>query len=255
MKWELLWIALAILCILYGFAVLSTASGTGFWLVWIMMGLVSLICAILAHMHIWIKLPGIIRTVVLVLVVLGAALFLFVEARIVSYFRSVPEPGLDCLVVLGSQVRRGGPSAVLRYRLDAACDYLDDNPGTVCIVSGGQGRLEPFPEADGMRDYLVSRGIDESRILLERESGNTKENIEFSKKIIETQIAGSRSAADARIGIVTNNFHLYRACAIARKAGLANISPISADSTAFYLPNNMLREFLGVVKDRLAGNL
>jgi uncharacterized SAM-binding protein YcdF (DUF218 family) len=110
-----------------------------------------------------------------------------------------------------------------------------------------------------MRDYLLSRGISEDRILLEAGSGNTKENIEFTKAVL-AEALGAPSSEDAsvlalRIGVVTNDFHVFRACAIARRAGFTHVSPVPAGSTALFLPNNMLREFLGIVKDRLAGNL
>ncbi len=259
MRWEYVWVAAAILCILYGLMVLSTASGTGFWLVWIALGGFFLLCAICARLHLWTSLPGVIRMVCLLLIVLCAGLFILVEAQIVRAFRTSPEPGLDCLIVLGAQVRQSGPSTVLRYRLDAACDYLQDNPDTLCVVSGGQGPNEPCSEAEGMRDYLLSRGIEESRILLEPKSGNTKENIEFSKAVLATSLGAaspdSEEVLGLRIGVVTNNFHVFRACAIARKAGFHHVSPVPAGSTLLFLPNNMLREFLGVVKDFLAGNI
>lgn len=56
--------------------------------------------------------------------------------------------GLDYIIVLGAQVRKDGPSPVLKYRLDKAVEYLNENPDTVCIVSGGQGSNEPWSEAE-----------------------------------------------------------------------------------------------------------
>ena len=53
---------------------------------------------------------------------------------------------------------------------------------------------------------------------------------------------------DAAIGIITNNFHLFRALQTAKKEGITNISGIAADSSPLYLPNNMLREFLAEIK-------
>ena len=53
---------------------------------------------------------------------------------------ATPPAGLDCIVVLGAGLRPDGtPTETLRYRLDAALAYLEENPETVCIVSGGQG--------------------------------------------------------------------------------------------------------------------
>ena len=53
---------------------------------------------------------------------------------------------------------------------------------------------------------------------------------------------------DASVGIVTNNFHMFRELQIAKKQGLKNVCGIEAESTRLYLPNNMLREFFAMVK-------
>ena len=58
-----------------------------------------------------------------------------------------------------------------------------------------------------------------------------------------------------RVGIVTNKFHMFRGVRIACKAGIVNVCGIAAESNPLYLPNNMVRESLGVAKDFLAGNL
>lgn len=247
MKWQILWLALAACCIAYGFLVLSVGSGNGFFLVWFLGGSIFLLCFFFARKHLWQTLPHSLRTGLIIAVAAGFAVFAFTEARIIRAFRNTPEAGLDYIIVLGAQVRENGPSVVLQYRLDTAADYLRDNPSTICIVSGGQGYNEPVSEAVAMRDYLVARGIDETRIRMESASKNTVENMEFSKVFFDP-------AADS-VGIVTNNFHLFRACGIARKSGIEHISAILAPSTPLYLPNNLLREFLGVVKDTLAGNL
>lgn len=76
------------------------------------------------------------------------------------------------------------PSAVLQYRLDRAADYLEQNPDTVCIVSGAQGRNEPCTEAEGMADYLLAKGIPAERILQEREAHTTAENLAYSRKLM-----------------------------------------------------------------------
>lgn len=71
------------------------------------------------------------------------------------------ETNLDYVIVLGTQIHESGPSIVLKYRLDAAVLYLNENPGTICIVSGGQGKNEPYSEAEGMAKYLIEKGIPE----------------------------------------------------------------------------------------------
>ena len=60
-------------------------------------------------------------------------------------------------------------------------------------------------------------------------------------------------AAETGIGIVTNNFHVYRALRTAGRAGLTNVCGISAGSAPLYLPNNILRECLAIVKSWVLG--
>ena len=148
--------------------------------------------------------------------------------------------------MLGAQVHKTRPSVVLQYRLDKAVEYLNDNPNTICIVSGGQGPDEPFSEGYGMSEYLKNKGIDESRIIIEDKSTSTKENIIYSRRFIED---------GASVGIVTNNFHMYRALKVAKKQGLENASGIAAYSVWTFLPNNVLREVFGVIKYFIFGEI
>lgn len=245
MKFKVFWTILAVLCILYGILVFMTGSGTGFFMVWILLGVFCAACALFSGHGRWKRLPKALRTVILIFLAAALGLFVFVEALILTGFKDNAKKDLDVIIVLGAQVYESGPSVVLKYRLDKAYDYLAENPETVCIVTGAKGPNEPFSEAEGMRRYLVSRGIREDRILPEDQAVNTKENIAYSMQLFD---AGSES-----VGIISNDFHMYRALRLAKKAGLADVSGIPAPSTPLYLPNNMLREFFGVVMSTLAG--
>ena len=185
-------------------------------------------------------LPRLVRGVAIAVACVGLVAFGTVEGCIVSQMHAQGKSDLDYVVVLGAQVRKSGPSLVLRYRLDKAIEYLDENPNTICIVSGGKGPNEPFPEAQGMADYLKEHGIAEQRILEEPESKTTEENIVNSKKLI--------SDDNASVGVITNNFHMFRALQIADKYGLDNAQGIAAGSPPNMLVNNMVREFFAEIK-------
>ena len=128
---------------------------------------------------------------------------------------------------------------MLKYRLDKALEYMNENPKTICIVSGGQGYNEPYSEAEGMAKYLIEQGMSSDRIIKEDKSKTTEQNIANSMKYIKKK---------ATIGLVTNNFHVYRALQIAKNQKIENIHGIAADSSAFYMPNNMFREYLAEMK-------
>lgn len=231
---------LSLLSILYGVLILQVGSGTGFWIIWEMIGVFFFIWAILLQK----KFFDSRRTLKIIfhsMIIVVLAVITMLGGMITTEFKSKGHQNLDYIIVLGAQVRENGPSVVLQYRLDAAIEYLNKNPDTICIVSGGQGANEPFSEAEGMAKYLLENGIEMKRILLEDKSRNTVENIQNSKDLMGESYNG--------VGIITNNFHVFRAVQIAKTQGLKGVSGIAADSNALYLPNNVLRECCGILKD------
>ena len=243
---HMIWMIVGILCVLYCLALAITGgTGTWFFLIWGIMGIAFTLWGIFRG-RIWHVMPHWLHITADTLFLLMLAVFLFTEGCIISGFSKNTDKELDYIVVLGAQLKTTGPSRVLQYRLDTAYEYLTAHPDTKVIVSGGQGSNEPASEAQGMYDYLVKRGIEPDRIVLEDKSVNTEQNIRFSKEFLQ---------ADAdKVGIVSNNFHVFRAVKLAKAAGYRNVVGIAAPATAFYLPNNMLREFFGVVKDFLMGH-
>ena len=243
----ILFTIIGILCILYGIMVLMIRSGTTFFVVWFALGAFFLLLGFLVHNHLLEKLPKILRTLLLIAICAGILVLAVCEGFVLRGFSSRAPAGLDYLIVLGAQVREDGPSAVLKYRLDAAAQYLQENNSTVCIVTGGKGAAEPFPEGQGMKDYLVKSGIPEDRIIVEDRALNTVQNIQYSMALM--------SSPNAPTAIVTNNFQVTRGLALARGQGLTDVYAIAAPSDPLFLPNNMLREFFGLTKDFLLGNL
>jgi len=241
-------IILGILCILYCIAILICGFGTWFFLIWGAMGAACIVLGLILGNKAWMeKLPRWFKRTAVGLFCLGLVVFCLVEGMILSGFGASAAPGADYMVVLGAQWKTSGPSEVLRRRLDRAVLYLKESPETIVIVSGGQGGNEPISEAAGMKGYLIDAGIEEARILAEDESANTYENLVFSGRLLDK--------GNDRVVLVTNNFHVFRATKIAEKQGYAHVEGLAASSVAGFLPNNLLREFLGVLKDFVVGNL
>lgn len=238
-KYYIVPFVLGLISIIYGILVASLASGTLFFAVWIIIGLILIGFAYLISKNIWKKIPSIFRIIIVTMVIVALSAYLIIQGFMVSHFNDKAEAKVDYLIVLGAQVKEDGPSAVLKYRLDEAIEYLNANPNTICIVSGGKGTNEPLEEAEGMAKYLVKNGIEKSRIIKENKSLNTKENIINSKKLMED---------NKSVAIVTNDFHMFRALIIAKDNGLANPQSLSSTSAKLYLPNNMLREFMALIK-------
>ena len=141
------WILLAVLCGGYGILIRAIGSGTGFFLVWIALAVIFVGCSAAAQAGLWGIMPQFLRRVTLVLLCLILVLFTGIGGCIESKMNTEGKPGLDYIIVLGAQIYERGPSAVLRFRLDKAVEYLNENPQTKCIVSGGKGSNEPCSES------------------------------------------------------------------------------------------------------------
>ena len=181
--------------------------------------------------------PTWLLTLARVVLLMCIAVFCFVEYYILSAAFAAPKDGLDAIVVLGARVDENGPSGSLRERIDTAADYLRRNPGTIAVASGGQGEDEPMSEAQCIYERLVAAGIDPERILVEDASTSTVENLTNSFALLE---------GCPRIGIVTNDFHIFRALCIGRKLGGFTLCAIPARSSLFGFIHYAMREFFAL---------
>ena len=147
----------------------------------------------------------------------------------------------DAVIVLGCKVGvTGNPSMMLQYRIEKAYEYLSENPDLICVASGGQGANEAHSEGQVIRDKLVEKGIDPSRILIEDESTSTSENLEFSLNVLAE---GGIQAHN--IAIVTDNFHQLRAAIMADELGVKAYA-VSADTRFWLVPTYWVREWLAL---------
>ena len=180
-------------------------------------------------------------------------LLVFTEYLIISAMKQKEVRNLDYIVVLGAQVNGKIPSKSLQYRIDRAEKYLRENENTKAVLSGGKGEDEGISEAQCMAEELVRKGVASKRLLLEAKSRNTEQNIAFTIPIIQQD--SKKNLKELKIGIVTNGFHIYRSSRIAQKKMQCKVYGIAAKNSRFLQVNYLLREFLGVIKDRLVGNL
>lgn len=182
---------------------------------------------------------GWIKNVIGVFIVLLWGIFLIEEVQICMAMRKKAEDGLPYLIILGAQVRGTKITNSLLRRLDTALGYLEDNPDTKVIVSGGQGKGELITEAEAMASYLEQHGIPSDRIYLEAASTSTWENLKYSRQFIED--------ITQPVAVVTNNFHLYRALLIGKRIGYRSLQGIAASSNPVFQLNYLTREFFAVV--------
>lgn len=247
----LFWLLLgfSILCLLH-FCLIISYSGIGatFSEFWLAAGIVSGFFSILS----WYILQHNIRVndsflrFLIIIMIIGFCIFAFIEVTLIRNRKQVADPGMDYIIILGAQIKGTKITKSLAKRLDTALSYLRANPETIAIVSGGKGEKETISEAEAMKHYLQEKGIAKHRIIKEDKSRNTFENIRNSKILLKE---------NSMVAIVTNGFHLYRSIRIAKKQGLIKVQGQAAPTDRVLAVNYYVREAVGVLKDKLMGNI
>lgn len=114
------------------------------------------------------------------------------------------------VVILGAAVwQHGKPSTTLLRRTLCALDVAEAT-GSIIICTGGIG-LHPPSEADVSAKIAMERGFPKERILIERTSTSTNENLRNALHLMST---GGNAI------IITDRFHSKRALLLAREIGI-----------------------------------
>jgi uncharacterized SAM-binding protein YcdF (DUF218 family) len=154
---------------------------------------------------------------------LGNALMLPLEERFPRWdaARDAAQGAPAGIIVLGGAIgpeisaARGMPDLnESAERITATAALARQYPQARIVYSGGNARLVLTGgiEADYAIDLLESLGIARTRVVAERQSRNTVENAEFSKKLVDPK-PGERWL------LVTSAYHMPRAIGVFRRAG------------------------------------
>ena len=188
------------------------------------------------------KLAKILTACVSAVLALGLCVCAVTEGIIIKASFGSPEETVDYVVVLGAKVRDDGPSVSLWDRIYAARDYLQAHPNTVAVLSGGKGKDEPTSEAQCMFTELLALGIEPGRLWQEDKAESTWENICFSLDLIEKE-TGVRPT---RIGVLSSEYHLFRASLFAKKNNVEFVGIPAETSHLSQKVNHFMREVAGV---------
>ena len=177
------------------------------------------------------------------LILLAVVLLAFVITGAVILGASEADEGeFQYLLVLGTVVDGDKPSPMLSDRIRGAYDYLTAHPDVICIVSGGKGDDVNLSEAECMYNELVEMGIAPERILMEDRATSTVENFRFSLTLIEEE-TGIRPET---LGVLSSEFHLFRARMFAREEGVTPIAIPARTSDVATFASYFLREIVMV---------
>ncbi len=165
----------------------------------------------------------------------------YVTARIEPRYDS------DFVIILGCSIsKKGKVRPLLKGRVNRAIRYAWDQEirtgkPVKYVPSGGQGKDEPMSEGSAMEMYLLSHSAEDYEVFPEKKSKNTMENLVFSKKIID----GLKE--NAKVAVVTNNFHILRSGMLANAAGFYHADMAGSSTKWYFWPNAFLRELVAIV--------
>ena len=125
---------------------------------------------------------------------------------------------MEFIIVLGNSKKE-----IWQPRVDAAvqhffskprqiyCEYTHETINTCRIILTGKGKTKT--EAQQMKNYILEKySISNELLIIEDQSLNTLENLQYSKKIID-QISYFTKPT---ITICTSTFHIYRSMTLAK---------------------------------------
>ncbi len=153
-----------------------------------------------------------------------------------------PKYDKDFVIILGSRIRKDGTlTPLLRARVDRAIEFAENQKNNtskdiIFIPSGGKGEDEIISESKAMYDYLLSKGINSENIIIEDAATNTRQNIIYSKKLIDGK------NKDGNIIFSTTNYHVFRSGVIANNEGV-DCEGIGSKTKWYFYTNALIREF------------
>lgn len=162
-----------------------------------------------------------------------------VSGRILSEEQAAELQDVDCVIVLGCQVRSDGtPSHMLEDRLKRGVALYKLSAAPKLLMSGDHGTAE-YDEVDAMKRYAVNAEVPSSDVFMDHAGFSTYETVYRAKEIF---------GAD-KVIIVTQQYHLYRALYIAEQLGM-DAYGVAADYRQYSGQlSRDIREVLARVKD------
>ena len=175
-----------------------------------------------------------------VLLVSVSNIIIFVESSQRILGADACDISADCIVVLGAGLKNDNtePSAMLADRIITATGlYLAGTAPTV-VMTGD--RSPGYDEPGVMMSFAGQKGVPAENIILDTEGFSTYESI----KNVSSEYSG------AKIVIVTQKYHLYRAVYIARSLGMDAYGVAAGEGVNYKgLLIYELREIAARVKD------
>ena len=193
------------------------------------------------------KAVKVIVMIILSLIALCVLTVLAINLRVTSVGKScllsVDEASnlenVDCIIVLGCQVRPDGSlSDMLQDRLVRGLELYEDGVAPKLLMSGDHGGPY-YNEVGAMKRYAVENGVPSEDVFMDHAGFSTYETVYRAKEIFQAR----------KVVIVTQGYHLHRALYIAKQLGLEAYGVASDLRTYSSQAKQDVREMMARCKD------
>ena len=158
-------------------------------------------------------------------------------------------PTIKAIIVLGGGTQNNQAPPAVVERLNTAIRLAVSHPNIPLIVTGGMGINRTISEASVMQQYLLQHHIPASRIYQEDQSTSTELNFAYSKAVLATLGIDLNQS----IAVVSNDFHLPRAIAIAQRQAYTQVYAVPAPTPLYLRYNAWLREYFAYISGYVLG--
>jgi len=161
------------------------------------------------------------------------SLLVYNSYKIYSYSFEYSEVKSDVIIVLGTGIKDGEPSAVFKERINHGIYLFNKGIAGKILFTGGMGKGQSQTESEVAKKYALTKGVPNSAIITEEKSTSTYGNFKESSKIMDS--LNLKTAL-----IVSDPFHMKRAMAFAEYYKIdCKPSPTKSSGFKSFVPKAM----------------
>ncbi len=170
---------------------------------------------------------------------------IFLEGEGDAVQRAIGELNPQCILILGAGLKPDGtPNLMLADRLDQGIALYKRGAAPKILLSGDNGQ-ERYDEVNAMKEYCLDQGVPMEDIFMDHAGFSTYESIHRASSIFQVE----------SMIIVTQDYHLPRACYLAEKMGIRYLGIAARQIDYGGQQGRDLREIAARCKDFFTGIL
>ena len=135
----------------------------------------------------------------------------------------------EMLIVLGKKLKNNLPDEEYMARLNRAAQVLKNNQDSKVYGLGGTTGIASVAESDAGKKVLLSLGVNDKRVFLEKDSSHTLENLKNFYELSNDK--------NQKVLLITNRYHMARSIIMAKGFKINALSCPAEDNLKYTILN------------------